>query len=93
MQANLEGLPGGAQYNASRTGLRKQIATIQAAHTREARQREQAQREAQREQEAAQREARGQCTESLSQAKAGRRGVRVPLVGRSPPADTDLLVD
>ena len=46
-----------AQCNASRTGLRKQIATIQAAHTREARQREQAQREAQREQEAAQREA------------------------------------
>ena len=124
MQANLEGLPGGAQYNASRTGLRKQIATIQAAHTRKALTlaptltptltltypnspnsltnrnarrgsgREQAQREAQREQEAAQREARGQCTESLSQAKAGRRGVRVlKLVGRSPPADTDLLVD
>ena len=52
LQANLEALPGGAQYNASRTGLRKQIATIQAAHTRETRQREQAQREAQREQEA-----------------------------------------
>ena len=52
LQANLEGLPAGAQYNASRTGLRKQIATIQAAHVRETRQREQAQREAQREQEA-----------------------------------------
>ena len=49
LQANLEALPGGAQYNASRTGLRKQIATIQAAHTRETRQREQARREAQRE--------------------------------------------
>ena len=47
LQANLEALPGGAQYNASRTGLRKQIATIQAAQTRETRRREQAQREAQ----------------------------------------------
>ena len=64
LQAMLEAAP----TDASRAGLKKQIATIRAAHTREVRQREQAQREAQRLEHAQREEAR---RASAAEAQAG----------------------